>query len=700
MMNNLTFQYPTWYLLLCLLLALGYALGLYYHDRTFREQSAQLNWLLGGLRFLTVFLLSTLLLSPLLKSTQFDTQKPIVVLAQDVSESVAAGIGTEDSLAYRQNLQDLADELRSEYELVEYSFGRDVREGIGSTFDDKVTNMSNLLSSLYDMYSNQNLGAVVLASDGIYNEGSNPVYASTKLTAPIYTVALGDTTPQRDVIIKRVFHNRIAYLGDQFSVQVDISAQNCAGRTTNLSVYKVEGDGTRQLQRLPLNIDCNDFFQTQELILNADRSGVQRYRVVVGQVEGEVSTVNNVKDIFVDILDARQKILILADSPHPDITTLRQSITTNKNYQVTTAYLSDFQENLAEFDFVIFHQLPSRRFDIAPLMAQLDERNTSRMYIVGSKTNLSRLNQVQPLVTIIGDGRNTNEVQARVAPGFNLFNLEEPVVDNLPNFAPLIAPFGDFEAAGDAEVLLFQRIGRIDTRYPLWLLGDEDNHKVGVLAAEGLWKWRLFDYLQHDNHAIFDELIGKTVQYLSIKEDKRRFRVNLSKNIYDENEPVFFDAELYNESYELINEPDVSISVSHSDGREFGYTFNKSNKAYTLNAGTLPVGNYTFRASVVTNGQELTFDGQFSVQPIQLELYETMADHGMLRLLSEKYGGRMVYPDNLSQISELIREKGTVKPVIYETVRTRAVINLKWIFFLLLFLLTLEWFLRRYFGAY
>ena len=38
---------------------------------------------------------------------------------------------------------------------------------------------------MYDLYSNQNLGAIVLASDGIYNEGSNPVYASTRLGAPI-----------------------------------------------------------------------------------------------------------------------------------------------------------------------------------------------------------------------------------------------------------------------------------------------------------------------------------------------------------------------------------------------------------------------------------------------------------------------------------------------------------------------------------
>jgi len=96
----------------------------------------------------------------------------------------------------------------------------------------------------------------------------------------------------------------------------------------------------------------------------------------------------------------------------------------------------------------------------------------------------------------------------------------------------------------------------------------------------------------------------------------------------------------------------------------------------------------------------LTYQGQFSIQPIQLELYETTANHNLLRILSEDYGGELVFADQLGDLVERIQAKGNVKPVIYQTAQTRSVINLKWIFFLLLGLLTLEWFLRRYFGAY
>jgi len=700
-MANLTFQYPAWFIILCVLLGLGYALALYYRDRTFHEQSQRLNWVLGPIRFLTVTLLSLLLLAPLLRSLITESKKPVIVLAQDQSESVAAGMDEAERTAYRQAFGQLSSALSQNYDVQEYAFGEEVRPELDTAFNDKVTNISELLREVYDLYSNQNLGAIVLATDGIYNEGSNPIYLNTQLNAPIYTVALGDTTVKKDVVLKRVFHNKIAYLGDKFTIQVDVSAQNSAGSNTNLTVYRLRSNGsTEQLQRVPINIDRNDFFTTREIVLDANQSGVQRYRIVAGAVAGEVSTANNSKDIFIDVLDARQQILILANAPHPDLAALRQTITANKNYEVTLNFIDNIEVNIADYDFAILHQLPSRRNNASGVLNTLNQQRIPRLFIAGMQTNFATLNRVQSAMDIQSDGRNTNDVQGKPASGFNNFTLSEDLINQLPTFPPLVAPFGEFAAAPDATVLLNQRIGKVDTRFPLLVFGEESGVKTGVLAAEGLWKWRLFDYLQHQNHDIFNELIGKSVQFLSLKEDKRKFRVTPTKNIFDENEPVFFDGELYNDSYELINEPDPTIVITNSEGNEFDYTFNKTGRAYSLNAGIFPVGNYSFRAAVTHAGEQLTASGQFSVQPVQLELFETTANHNLLRLLSEQYGGEMVYPENVGQIASLIEEKETVKPVIYQTAKTRAVINLKWIFFLLLFLLTGEWFLRRYFGAY
>lgn len=698
-MNNITFQYPSYYFIFCILAGLVYALVLYYRDRTFKEKSSWLNWLLGALRFLAVTSIATLLLSPLIKSVITETKKPVVILAQDVSESVGNTLDEAQNATYKAQFEQMRDNLAQQYEVKTYSFGNDVREGIDFEFKDKISNISEMLGKLYDMYSDQNLGAVVLATDGIYNEGSNPIYSSTKLSVPIYAIALGDTTAQKDLVLKRVFHNKIAYLGDKFSIQVDVAAINSSAQATNLKVAKIVNGKAQTLKNIPLTINKNDYFNTQEIIIDADKAGVQRFRISLDGIQGEVTTENNVKEIFVDVLDARQKILILANSPHPDVAAIKTSIETNKNYQVKIAYVNGFTNNIQAYDFVILHQLPSQKYDISSIINQMNAKKTPRLFIVGAQSNLSAYNSYQNMLSISGNNSQSNEVQGTILSAFSLFTLDENVKNNLAKFPPLQAPFGEFKAGGEGSILLKQRIGKVNTDYPLLMLGEDKGIKTGVLAATGIWKWRLFDFLQFQSHTITEEVISKTVQYLTLKEDKRKFRVSTAKNIFNENEQLYFDAELYNNNYELINEPDVSITIKDTEGRDYNFTFNKSRNAYQLNAGILPVGNYKYTSKVFSNGENLTYNGQFSIQPVQLEAYNTTADHGTLRLLSEEYGGAMYYTNQLNDLSEALTKK-EIKPVIYQTNKTRSVINLKWLFFLLLALLTFEWFMRRYNGAY
>ncbi len=699
-MIDLSFQYPAWFLIFCALLGLGYALLLYYRDTTFREQAPRLHRWLGVMRWLTVTILSALLLSPLLKSLLTETKKPVVVLAQDQSESAAAEMQGEAMEQYKQNWQALRDELSANYEVHELAFGDQVREGVNFEFSDKVTNLSELLRGVYDLYGGQNLGAVVVASDGIYNEGSNPAYSDAQLAVPIYTVALGDTTPKKDLLVKRVFHNKIAYLGDNFTIQIDVAATNCAGQQTVLNVGKIDGDQVRPLQSIPITVAGNDFFITKEVQIEADQPGVAQYRISVAALPGEASTANNRKDIFIDVLDARQQILLLANSPHPDISAIRQTLEINKNYQITVALAGEPGLDVAKYDFVVLHNLPSTNNDISGLLNTMNDKRIPRLFIAGMQTGYAALARSQGLVSMQSDGRQSDDAQGKVSPQFAAFTLDAKVLEELPRFNPVTSAFGNFAATPQAQVLLRKRIGRIDTEQPLLAFGETNGVKTGIFLGEGLWRWRLFDFLQHQNHEIFDELMGKTVQYISQKEDKRKFRVNLDKNIFNENEPVTFGAELYNDNYELVNAPDVAMSIRTGGGKEYTFTFNKLGKAYSLNAGILPVGGYTFKATTNFNGQNLVYEGRFNVQPIQLELFETTANHSVLRQLSAKYGGETVFPAQLVSIAEKIKTNQTVKPVIYQTTKTNPLINLKWIFALLAGLLAAEWFLRRYFGSY
>lgn len=696
-MQGLTFEYPVWYLLLCAVVGLLVALGLYYRDTTFKDQPSWLKWLMGALRFLAYSSIAALLLTPLLKYLQTDQQDPIVVLLQDASESVAL---SGDTTAYREAWTSLGNELKQNYQVVEYQFGDVFREANNQDFKDKRTNLSDALTEISDLYSNQNLGAVILASDGIYNEGANPAYSQLQIKAPVYTVGLGDTTQRRDLLIRRVFNNKIAYLNDQFSMQIDVSARNAAGANTRLTVSRVDQTGRKEYHSESISIDDNDFFTTREVIIPAEKAGVQRFRISVTGIGDEVSKANNSRDVFVDVLDARQKILVLANNPHPDLTAIRQALLSGKNNEVEVAYAGKFAGNLRDYDLVIFHQLPSAKNPVADLMAQVEAQKKASWFIIGAATDAKRLNTAQNLLTFTKQGDEGNKVSARVQGSFNLFTLSDELRAGLSQFPPIDAPFGSFVTNAGASTMLKQRIGRVDTEYPLLVLGESKGARTAVMAATGLWQWRLFDYLDHSNHELYDELISQITQYLSVQEDKRRFRVSVAKSLFDENEPVQLDAELYNSNYELVNDPDASIVITDQEGRDYDYSFSRTTDAYTLNAGILPVGNYRFKATTNPSGEQLNYNGQFSVQSVDVERFALEADHGLLRLLSDRYGGDFLLPNQLGSLTNTLAERGTVKPILFQTITTRSVINLKWIFFFLFGLLALEWFLRRYFGGY
>jgi hypothetical protein len=696
--SQLSFQYPGWYIVLCAVLGALYAAVLYYNDQTFKETHPRMHQALGLLRFLSGTLLAILLLSPVLKSILTEIKKPQIVILQDQSESVAVGL--KDSIQYKANMEALVKSIDpKKFEVFQYAFGDHVREGIDFQYKDKISNLSDAMNKTYDVYSGQHLAGVILATDGIYNEGSDPLYAVGKLNIPIYTIALGDTTPKKDLVVKKVYHNNIAYLGDKFNIQIDLSATNCTNNNTSLTVSKLDAAGNAtNVNTSVVNINKNDFFNTKEVTLEASQVGIQKFRISASPVPDEVTNANNIKDIYVEVLDARTKILLLANSPHPDIAALNDAIGNNKNYNLTVGYLNDLKVNPAEFDFVVLHQIPSMTNGADAVLTSLNTKRIPRLFIVGGQSDLRKLTAAQNLVAISADGKNSNDVQGILNPNFNLFTIEEGF-KQIPSFNPISAPFGDFKETGSGQTLLYQKIGKVETKFPLITLGETNGIKTGIICAEGLWRWRLFDFMQHQNHEIFDNLLSKCIQYVSVKEDKRKFRVTMEKTLFKENEAIQFNAELYNNTYELINEPDASLVVTGPDKKQSNYTFSKNGKSYSLSVGILPVGNYTYKGAVNANGQQMSAEGQFSIQAIQQELYETTANHGVLRALSNQSGATMVMPNQIASLADIINKK-EIKPMLFQTNKTQSVINLKWIFFLLLSMLCLEWFGRRYFGSY
>ncbi len=690
---NIVTEYPLWFILFCVVAGIIYTGILYYRDKKLIELSVWMVRLMGAFRFSVVTILSFLLLSPLLKTINREVEKPVIIVAQDNSESIIVG---KDSAfiknEYKLNLQKLIDELSSKYEVRLYSFADKIKDLNATdllTFKGKQTDISSVFDEIETRYSNRNIGAILLASDGLYNKGGNPVYSTNKIKVPVYTIALGDTTVKKDIILLKVEHNRLAYLGNKFPMEIVVNAKQLKGKTTRLTINK--GENTLFTQTINFNSDA--FTTTIPVLLEAKEVGLQHYKIKLSTLSEEVNTSNNMLDIFVDVLDARQKILILADAPHPDIAAIKESIEENQNYEVESYLLDNFDKSIKKYNLVILHQLPNSHNPTTKIISELNVANIPVWFFSGATVIL------KSDLSIASGTQKTNECEAVLEPNFPLFTISDELRKAVKSFPALSCPYGTYPPNNNSNTLFYQRIGIVDTKTSLLHFNMVGENKIAIFSGEGIWKWRLQDFASHGNHTLFDELISKTVQFLSLKVDKSFFKI-ACKNNFLENETIELEAEVYNESYELINEPEINITISNAENKKFLYTFSKTSNSYRLNAGMMPVGEYKYEAQVKVGEKIYQQHGEFSVSALQVELTNTVADHQLLYGLSKKHDGEMVYPNEMGILAKKLNSRTDIKSVSYSQKKLSDLINLKWIFFLVLALLSFEWFMRKRNGAY
>jgi hypothetical protein len=692
---SLVTSYSSWFLLLCLLTGAVYALLLYYRDKN-GDFSRLVIRILALLRGTAVAIIAFLLLSPMMKSTSRYTEKPIVLLALDNSESILQG---KDSAFYKNEFvnkyKQLAANLSGKYNVQTYTFGDKVSQGGTATFSENQTNMASLFTEIKDRYSNRNLAALILAGDGLYNQGADPLYASDDAPYSIYTVALGDTTQQKDIILSRVNYNKIAFLGNDFPVEITVMAYKCAGVQSKVSV----SSGSQQPFSESFSIGEQSFSRTFTTKLNASKPGLQRYRIAVSPVNGELSKANNYQDIVVEVLDGRQKILLLQSAPHPDVAALKQAIEKNQNYSVDNFMLSDFNGSIASYSLVILHQVPSLTDVGFQVTSQLKTLPVPVLYILGSQSNIPAYNNLMAGLMIPPSMSAFNEAIGILNPDFTLFSLGPEIEHMIPEFPPLNVPFSQYKPGTAAQVLLYQKIGSVNTRIPLILFNQGVDRKSATITGEGIWRWRMANYAKVGNQLAFDELFSRIIQYLAIKEDKSQFRLML-KNNFNENEAVEIDAELYNDSYQLVNDPDVTVVITDENKKNFPYAFTRTSNAYYLNAGSLPPGEYSYKATSTYSGKAFQKTGIFTVMSLNVEAMNTVANHLLLNNLAVRHNGKMVYPLQLDQIEPMLAARDDLKTIVYTQKRYTDLVSFFPLLLLLIGLLSAEWFIRKRNGSY
>ena len=688
-MQRLIFDYSPVYFLLCAALGVGYAWLLYTAKYTWGKT---LNRILFSLRALLASALLILLLGPVLRQTTNIFEQPTLVFLIDNSRSIKERTDTAKLLT---GLRVEAGKLKNFDWSIEWSTLDGVSDSI--QFNHRSSDLSSALKETTNRFEGRNLAGIILVSDGIYNNGVSPLYQP--LRVPVHVVGVGDTTQRADLVMKNVAYNRVVYQGNKYPLRAEVGVSGLPDVDITVRV-RHQGKVIHQLTKNAEGKTLLDF----DFQLDAGAQGIQRLEIQIDQHPREINIANNRSTAFIEIVEGKKKILAIASSPHPDLKALRTVVEKNSNYEFLV-HLAGIRELPAatlagqDIDLVIAHQSPDQEGMTTSLLTNLLRAKVPALIIIGDRTKLQALPASGVPITFEPSGQR-DEVQPVLNPGFQDLGFSTNLSTLVGRYPPVNVPFGKFTLPMSVKPILYQRIGNLVTERPLLFLADQESHKIGVLVGDGIWKWRLSEFQETGKTIGFDELLSKVLQYLSTKDDRRKFRSFPLQQEFASDGPVVMESQVFNDLFEPIYGNTIEIELLNEEGKASVYhyvTGPGSSSRYRV-AG-LKEGIYRYTSSTELKGKRETAKGEFLVVEQSQESRNLTADFSLLRKLSAGTAGKF-YRDN--ELAELSKDLAVNKAqtTIHSEENFNPLINLKWVFFLLLLLISVEWFLRKFAGSY
>lgn len=645
-----------WLVLIALAIGAVYASLLYLFSKKYGRG---LTVLLFALRTIVVATVVMLFVNPYIKQRTYKIEQSIVVIAQDNSESI---ILTKDSVFYKTKYPKLVDSLATalekDYDVEMLSFGN------------QYTNISAALSTISRQFYKKNVGAVLLLSDGIVNQGVNPELSIENYPFPIYAVTLGDTVAYPGMTIKDVRYNKTVQANMLFPLRVTANATNFKGSDMNV-IVKMDG---AEVENISVPVTSNRFSKTFDFNIDSGDEGTKNVEIIVG---------DKTRRVFINVTDKKYRVLCVAGAPHPDIAAIKSALDYHFEFEVR---YDDNVDDWNLYDLVIVHQFAWTQH----------ATSLPSLVFVGTATDFDAFNESQKIVSINRGAANTNlDVRGRFNNSFGLFTINSDIKNELKSYPPLALPHCEIAFNAHHDDVIFMNIMDLETPNPLLAFAnDNEGNKHAFLFGTGCWRWKLYEYFHHHNNDGFNELFSKTVKYL-LTEKNKELTIN-HKESYLNTENISISAELRNPSRELINEPDLHISINNA----YDYVFSKGDNNYNLNIGMLPEGIYNYRAHTSFGGVEYNASGTFTVESLGVEAQDLTADVERMRSLATQTGGHHYYVTDIQKVINDLENDERITSIAREETRYDDLINLKWLFFSILGLITIEWVLRKMFGVY
>jgi len=668
--------------ILLILLSVLIAGGLSFFQYYFRAKNkSRTNLLLAFLRFFSIFGILLLLINPKITTNTFEIAKTPLPIVVDNSSSIAELKANETALEVYKKLIS-SKELQDKFEVQSYQFSNEFELSDNFSFKGTQTNLDEVAKNLKSINKNTAFPAIIL-TDGNQTSGNDYVY-SFNPNNKVFPVILGDTTTFLDLKINQLNVNKYAFHKNKFPVEVFLQYSGNKNITADFSISQ----GNSVLSKQSVSFSSSKKATVLNLLLPADKVGVQVFKASLTSKEAEKNTYNNIKNFAVEVIDQKSEVAIVSTINHPDIGALKRAIETNLQRKVTIVNPNKIN-SLQDYNVLILYQ-PTGEFK--SVFEANKTANLNTWIVTGTNTDFNFLNQQQDIIQFKMSNQKEDYL-SDFSSQFNLFAIDNIGFENLP---PLQNAFGNLTVKGNIDVLLSSRIRNVNTNMPLLAYSENQGKRNAFLLGENIWKWRLQSHIYNQSYEKFDVFIDKTIQFLASSNARKSLVVN-HESFYNSGEAIEITAQYFNKNYEFDENARLTISLTNKKTKQTkNYDLLKSNNSYKVNLDGLSAGEYSFK--VVEAKSKNTYNGFFEVLDFDIEKQFVNPDLGKLTQLASQTQGKVFHPNQIDELIKSLVQNEDYKAVQKAIVKKTPLVDWIWLLIFIAITLATEWFIRKYHG--
>ena len=685
-----------------------------------------------ALRTTAFFILLLVLASPVLDRVRHEPQRPRIALLVDesASMSVVDAAATPHTRWERAQAgvravhavlgdEDVAVEVvpfaaQSEPALDPTAYLESARAVNGGA-----TDIVGPLRATADRLAGDNLQAIVLISDGRPTRGGLDAGSVAGLGRPVFVLGVGDTLRAADLAIDRCEYAPVAYMESEALLQVRVENSGFRGKSTALRLL----EGERELFRQDLHFD-QDHGRTQvEIPLQLHEPGRKSLRLVLDPQAGEQDERNNAREIRIEVLKNRLRILCVAARPDWDVGFLARVLRDDPSIDLTLVHANDRGTLLRSDDGTPFAlPLVPRAFqdwDLFVLggmgqavppsffagVGAAVEAGKGLLVLAGRESIYTASGGFEALAAVLPVQRSARQPvrygvhgarlspQGRLHPVTAALTSVADAAGTLATLPPLLGRHAEAQPKPGALALV---VSDDAAAAPVLVVGRYGSGHTAAWTAFPTWRWGFSDgAARRQAHT---EFASHLVRWLTQPQDVQRVQVRTTKPVYEGGEPVEFVGQVLDAQLQPVPDAEVRLEIRRrDDGRETLATLLLERRAarpgeYAGARAGLAPGEYTAEAIASWQGSEAGRDTTaFTVESYSVEFANTTQDVDFLRELSERTGGRYAAVDDAAALARDLPRN--VQPLLLHS--EIEVWNSAWLFVAFVAVLAAEWLLRK-----